>query len=230
MGAGWGHALMTAGPPERTVEGIHLVALEHPMERIRQARTAGTAGIAVGVLWLLEWTSEAFVDPPIGGGGWYAEQSAATVALFGTAVLLFGLAALRPAGDGRVARTFLALNWVAWLSLTLGGIGMLIRGDESDGPMSLFFPIGGILGSLSLLVSGILVAVRRGLPGWRRWAVLAFAVMYLVLGFLNGGSDEPTTVSQAGELVQYLLLLVLAVAVRTAAQVGADTAASPVRV
>ncbi|WP_327006109.1 hypothetical protein OHA72_01710 [Dactylosporangium sp. NBC_01737] len=200
------------------------------MERIRQARTAGTAGIVVGLLWLLNWTFEAFVDPPVGGGGWYAGQTLATVALFGTAVLLFGLAALHPAGDGRVARAFLALNWVAWLSLTLGGIGLLIRGDESDGPMTVFFPIGGILGTLSLLVSGVLVAVRRRLPGWRRWAVLAFAVMYLLLGFLNGGSDEPTAASQAGELVQYLLLLVLAVAVRTAAPVGADTAAPPVRV
>jgi hypothetical protein len=221
---------MTAGPLRRTVEGTHLVALEHPMERIRQARTAGAAGIVTGLLWLVNWAFEAFVDPPVGGGAWYAGQSLATVALFGTAVLMFGLAALRPAGDGRVARTFLALNWVAWLSLTLGGIGMLIRGDESDGPMTLFFPIGGILGTLSLLVSGILVAVRRGLPGWRRWAVLAFAAMYLLLGFLNGGGDEPTTASQAGELVQYLLLLVLAVAVRTAAQVRADIAAPPVRV
>ncbi|GAA3261529.1 hypothetical protein ACFO1B_55730 [Dactylosporangium siamense] len=195
------------------------------MERIR---ITGTVGLVTGLLWLVNWAFEAFVDPPVGGGQWYAGQVVATVALFGTAVLLFGLAALRPAGDGRVARTFLALNWVAWLSLTLGGIGMLIHGDESEGPMTLFFPIGGILGTVSLLVSGILVAVRRGLPGWRRWVLLAFAVMYLLLGFLNGGSDEPTAASQGGELVQYVLLLALAAAVRTAP--ASPVTASPVRV
>jgi hypothetical protein len=199
------------------------------MERIRLARTAGAIGIVVGVLWLVNWTLETFADPPIGGGVWYADQSLATILLFGTAVLMFGLAALRPAGDGRVARTILALNWVAWLSLTIGGIGMLIRGDEDSGPLTVFFPIGGILGTLTLLVSGILVAVKRRIAGWQRWAVLIVGVGYLLLGLFQGG-DEPTTASEAAEFGWYLLLVLLAVAVRTATPAIVRPSTEPVPV
>jgi hypothetical protein len=199
------------------------------MERIRQARTAGTIGIVVGVFWLIEWSLEAFVDPPIGSGTWYVAQILATALLLGTAVLMFGLAALRPAGDGRLARTILALNWVAWLSLTVGGIGMLIQGNEDNGPLTVFFPIGGILGTLSLMVSGILIAVKRRVLGWQRWAVLVFGVGYLLLGLFQG-SDEPTTASQAAEFVQYLLLVVLAVAVRTATPTTIRPSTEPVQV
>ena len=199
------------------------------MERIRQARTAGTIGIVVGVFWLIEWSLEAFVDPSIGSGTWYATQILATALLFGTAVLMFGLAALHPAGDGRLARTILALNWVAWLSLTVGGIGMLIQGNEDNGPLTVFFPIGGILGTLSLVVSGILIAVTRRVLGWQRWAALVFGAGYLLLGFFQG-SDEPTTASQAAELVQYLLLVLLAVAVRTATPTTIRPSTEPVQV
>ena len=199
------------------------------MDRIRQARTAGTVGIVVGVLWLVEWALEAFIDPSIGSPTWYLTQTLATALLLGTAVLMFGLAALRPAGDGRAARAVLALNWVAWLSLTVGGIGFLIQGNEDNGPLTVFFPIGGILGTLSLLVSGILVAVKRRLLGWQRWAVLIFGIGYLLLGFLQG-SDEPTTASQAAELVQYLLLVLLAVAVRTATTTANQPSTEPARV
>jgi hypothetical protein len=199
------------------------------MERIRQAHTAGTIGIVVGALWLVAWAVEAFVDPSIGSGTWYVVQSLAVTLLFGTAVLMFGLAALHPAGDGRVARAILALNWVAWLSLTLGGIGMLIQGDEDNGPLTVFFPIGGILGTLTLLVSGILVAVKRRVLGWQRWTVLIFGLGYLLLGFFQG-SDEPTTASQAAEFVQYLLLVLLAVAVRTATPTIAQPSTEPARV
>ncbi|MFI6071466.1 hypothetical protein ACIA5C_07730 [Actinoplanes sp. NPDC051343] len=199
------------------------------MERIRQARTAGTIGIVVGVLWLVEWALEAFVDPSIGSPTWYLTQTLATALLLGTAVLMFGLAAPHPAGDGRVARTILALNWIAWLSLTVGGIGFLTQGNEDNGPLTVFFPIGGILGTLSLLVSGILVAVKRRVLGWQRWAVLIFGIGYLLLGFLQG-SDEPTPASQAAELVQYLLLVLLAVAVRTATPTTTQPSTEPARV
>lgn len=199
------------------------------MERIRQARAAGTIGIVVGVLWLVEWAIEAFADPSIGSTAWYLTQTLATALLFGTAVLMFGLAALRPAGDGRVARTVLALNWIAWLSLTVGGIGFLIQGNEDNGPLTVFFPIGGILGTLGLLVSGILVAVKRRLLGWQRWAVLIFGIGYLLVGFFQGG-DEPTTASQVAELVQYLLLVLLAVAVRTATTTTNQPSTEPARV
>lgn len=197
------------------------------MQRIRTARAAGTAGIIVGALWLASWTAEAIDEAGEGTGLWYAEQILATVALLGTAVLMFGLAALRPAGDGRVARTVLALNWVAWLSLTLGGIGMLATGDEDAGPLGVFFPIGGILGTFTALCGGILVAVRGRVEGWPRWALLVFGAGYLVLGFLQSG-EERTAVSAGAELVQYLLLLALAVAVRTASAAPAgDPAPAP---
>jgi hypothetical protein len=200
------------------------------MERIRQARAAGTIGIVVAALWLVNWAFETFVDPPIGGGAWYAGQILATILLLGTAVLMFGLAALRPAGDGRVARTILALPGVAWLSLAVGGIGMLIRGDEETGPLTVFFPIGGILGTLALLVGGILIAVRGRIPGWQRWMTLVFAAGYVLVGLVQGGGDEMTTASQTAELVLYLLLMLLAVAVRTATPVATGPAAHPVRV
>jgi hypothetical protein len=86
-----------------------------------------------------------------------------------------------------------------------------------------------ILGTLSLLVSGILVAVKRRVIGWQRWTVLVFGIGYLLLGFLQGG-DEPTTTSEAAEFVQYLLLVLLAVAVRTATPTIDQPSTEPVRV
>lgn len=186
------------------------------MERIRRAQLTGAAGVVAGVLWLASWIVEVFFESDEGSRSWYTNQVLATAALFGTAVLMYGLAWTRSGGDGRAARVFLALSWIGWGLLALGGVGLLAAGDEEIGVVGIVFPIGGTFSSLGGLVGGVIVALRQELISWRRWMPLVFAVSLVAADFVQVPSDDTTPATFGAELVKFTLIVVLGVALRTA--------------
>jgi hypothetical protein len=145
------------------------------MESIRRARTAGTVGIIAGVLWIISWAIQAFMAPTIGTGSWRAEQAVATVALFGSAFLFFGLAWARTAGDGKIVRTILVINSIAWLLIGVATASAAITGEEWGGALGgVLFPIGAMISAPATVVVGIIIAVKHRLGGWQRWMPLVF--------------------------------------------------------
>jgi hypothetical protein len=187
------------------------------MESIRHARTAGTVGIVAGVLWIISWAVHAVMAPKIGSGNWYAEQAVATVALFGSAFLLFGLAWARTAGDGKIVRTILVINAIAWLLLGVATASAVITGDEWGGALGgVLFPVGGMLSAPAAVVTGIIIAVKRRLGGWQRWTPLVFGIGYGIMLNLQGSADDRSAGSLAAYLAEYVLILVVAIALWTA--------------
>ena len=186
------------------------------MRRIRDARLTGAAGIAAAALWLISWLGEVFVEGDVGGLSWYADQILATLALTGTAILMFGLAWTRSAGGGLAVRIVLTLAWAGWLLLAAGGICLLVAGSEDPGPVGLVFPIGGNLASLGGLVAGVVIAVRGEITGWRRYMPLLYGVVLAGAEFVQTSGDGNTPLTYGVELVEYLSLLILAFSLRTA--------------
>ncbi|ADP79440.1 hypothetical protein [Pseudofrankia inefficax] len=172
---------------------------------------AGAIGTAGGILWLVNWVL-LVPDPADESAGWYASGVVAFLALLATAALIGGVRLVDAGGPGRFARITLAAWTVGWLVLSAGSLVELVTGN-GDNPL---YPVGGILTSLAGLVSGILVVRSRVLGSWRRYAVLALGIGYVLLGPLQSGDDR-TALSSAAELVEYLLILVTAIAVATAA-------------
>jgi len=187
------------------------------MELDRRARTFGVVGVVATVAWLANWASEAGGEPADGTGLWYAGETLAAVALLGTAILFAGLAAVRAAGDGRVARTVLWAVPVGFFLIFVGALAFLVAAASTQngdmGPIGLVFPVGGTLCGVAGLVGGILIAVRGVLTRWGRWAPLAFSIVYNVHAVVSGG--EPSTLSATLELVQHLLIGAVAVALLT---------------
>ena len=184
--------------------GAHLIAYpEATMKLERRARLAGGIGIAAGIVWLVNWTYLLAVGAAERTAGWYAGEIIAATAILGTAALAGGLWWVRAGGTGWFARTALAAWTVGWL-LVFGGQMILIATGTEGNPL---FPIGGILGTLAGLVSGIVIGRADVLDGWRRWTPLAWALWYgLVLGAVMALAEH-TWLATAAELVQYLLIL-----------------------
>jgi hypothetical protein len=182
------------------------------MELERRARLAGGVGIAAGTVWLVNWTYLLAVDAAEQTVGWYAGEIIAATAILSTAALVGGLWWVRAGGTGRFARTALAAWTVGWL-LVFGGAMILIATGTQDNPL---FPIGGILGTLAGIASGIVIVRADVLDGWRRWMPLAWALWYgLVLGAVMALAEH-TWLATAAELVQYLLILLTGAGLATA--------------
>jgi len=193
--------------------GTHLIPYpEATMELERRARLAGGIGIAAGIVWLVNWTYLLAVDAAERTAGWYAGEIIAATAILGTAALAGGLWWVRAGGTGWLARTALAAWTVGWL-LVFGGAMILIATGTQDNPL---FPIGGILGTLAGMVSGIVIVRADVLDGWRRWMPLTWALWYgLVLGAVMALAEH-TWLATAAELVQYLLILLTGAGLATA--------------
>jgi len=197
------------------------------MERTRRARRAGAIGVAAGVLWLLSWVGEAFLESDEGSATWYVDQILATSALLGTAVLMYGLAWTRSGGDSRAARVSLTLSWIGWALLALGGAGLLAAGSEDPGLLGIAFPLGGTLSSLAGLVGAVIIATRGELTGWPRWMPLVFAGARVAADVVQVPSDENTPATYGAELVTFLLIILLGVALRSATFLARPPLAAP---
>jgi hypothetical protein len=134
----------------------------------------------------------------------------AVFALLATATVPAGLASV-DAGGSRIAVGSLAAWSLGWLTVCAGGVLLLATGE----PNGLVFFVGGNLHTVAGLVAAILVARAAVLDGWRRFAPLAWAVQGAVLGIVQQIETAPAALGLTGELVGYLLIGVVGVAVLT---------------
>jgi len=180
-------------------------------------RKAAIVGIIGAGLWviavIMQYTLNLF--EPDGSALWVAHQMLALAALAGVALGFLGLIP-----GGAVANSFgntaVILYAVGRGLIILGGLANLfLRGQDS--PIFLVFPIGGTLSDLAALLTGIAVLTARRWSGWQRWMPLAhFLVTFLAVSLPVGlgAVDGP---GMAGELVQGVLWLGVALAVYTSA-------------
>jgi len=180
------------------------------MKHVSASRNTTVIGGAACALWLLDWLINLGGEPLIGGGRWYVEQTVATGALTGTALFALGVAHSGVAGSGRFGRTILVIWALGRALLAVGGVVFLAAGQEDVLAAGILFALGGTVSSLAGLVGAVIVIRSKVLAGWRRWALLA----YTALGAASPAvlSGEQTAVSVSVELLQYVLLFVVVVA------------------
>jgi hypothetical protein len=168
------------------------------------AARAGLVGIAGAILWIvglaIEYPYE--LQPPAAGWLFYVDQLVFAAAMLGWLAAIAGLAWLRVAGRGKGRSTLIAwgtgialLVLGSLISLSIRAAGSDAKGVYDNNPL---FPLGGLLQLLGSMAAGVVIARAGRLEGWRRWAVLAYAVYYvvglfmpLVLGY------EPNFVTEA---------------------------------
>jgi hypothetical protein len=144
-------------------------------------RAAGLLGAAAGLLWaaLTVWEHRAGLQSGPLAGARLANQLGFTAATIGYVVMLVGLHRVRPAGDGKVARTMTGLFVSAWLAILAGQLLGLLAGVDNDANPLL--PIGGILQAVASVAVGVAVARAVRWTGWRRWWPLALGVYYVAV-------------------------------------------------
>jgi hypothetical protein len=194
-----------------------------------EARIAGAGRtlVVAGVAWSLG----AVVQFRLGlfdhsaGGAYLAHQVVAMVAVGLIAAALWLLGRARIAGDGRYARTVLALFAGGWLVILVGGLSNLASGGT--GPLAtvgLVLPaVGGSLNALTGLLSGIAVASAGQLPGWRRWSVLVYALYYFIVLWLPVAitGQPPSMLPEVGWGLAWILVGVAAMTARPDARATA---------
>lgn len=173
----------------------------------------GSIAIAAAVLWIVNWGLNLLPgvheSPP--GSEWFlVTNSIAVLALLATAAVPAGLALAGAGGRGWFATGTLAAWSLGWLLVCAGGALLLVTGEFNF----LVFFVGGNLYTVAGLVAAILVARAGVLTGWRRFVPLAWAVQQAVEGILQQ-IESAATLALVGELVGYLLIGLVGVAVLT---------------
>lgn len=173
--------------------------------RTKELAVAGWAAVLGGLLFAVA----AIVQFRLGlfdhdaGFGYVAHQVAALFSIVLFVVALAWLGRARVAGDGRYARTVLALFAAGWAVIGLGAVLNLANtgGSGMTADLALALPaVGGGLNTLTGLLAGVAVVRARRLPGWRRWSVLAYALYYLIVLSLPVAisGQEPSMFAEVG--------------------------------
>lgn len=182
---------------------------------------AGRALVVAGVVWSLMTVVQFRLGlfDHSAGGAYFAHQVVAMAAVGLIVAALWLLARARIAGDGRYARTVLALFAGGWLLILLGGSSNLASGDGT-GPLAtvgqVLPAVGGSLNGLTGLLSGIAVARAGRLPGWRRWSVLVYALYYFIVLWLPVAltGQPPSMLPEVGWGLAWILVGVAAMTAR----------------
>lgn len=152
---------------------------------LRSPITAGRFGVFGGLLWVvaivIEYSND--LQPPSSGGLFYLNQAMFFVGLLSWVIVILGYRSLGAAGTVR-ARIALPV-WAGGVALIAAGslVSLLLFSFVStsdavyeNNPLQ---PIGGIVSLLASLVVGVVIGRAGRLPGWSRWAVLAYALYVL---------------------------------------------------
>ncbi len=147
---------------------------------------AGLLGIAGGILWIVGLLIEYPYDlqPPAAGWLFYVDQLIFAAAMLGWIAAVAGLVRLRAAGRGKARFTLIA--WGAGIALiVLGSLISLSIHAAGSGSKAVYdnnplFALGGVLHLVGSMAAGVVIARASRLAGWARWAVLAYAVYYLL--------------------------------------------------
>jgi hypothetical protein len=187
------------------------------------ARTAGFAGMAGAVIWIIAVIMEAGLGlkTPDSGPLNNVNQLIYSMGMIGILIGILGLLW----GDavkgtfGRIAVILFALGYLILVSANL----LTVSSGSED---QILYPIGGIVSLLGAVFTGIAVAVEKRWSGWQRFmplihAAFVFFVLYLPLFIAN---QEPTPLK---ELLWGVSLLLMGLAVYTSPnQLPADELAA----
>ena len=141
--------------------------------RVQLAGIAGTGGV---VLWIVAIVLEYSLglEPPGSGPLFVVNQVLAFIALAATSLAFVGLlwgGALK----GWLGKLAVGLYVLAYALVIIAGILALFIGNE-DSPIFLLFPIGGLMSTLGVVLTGIAVAVQGHWSGWQRFMPLIHAL------------------------------------------------------
>jgi hypothetical protein len=168
-----------------------------PVDRAPLLSVLGATGMGAGLLFAAATGWQQVTGLKNSGDG---VATAVGHGLFGLAIagyvaLAVGLHLARPGGAGRGARVFPALLAAAWTALLAGEVLEAVAGLDPDSDVLL--PVGGLLQAVALIGLGITTAGTGRWTGWRRWAPLALAVIWvgglLVPAFLG---TDPSAVAE----------------------------------
>jgi hypothetical protein len=198
------------------------------MQNTGRARKAGTIGIASTALWVLSVIMQYSLGlfEPDGSPLWIVHQALALTALAGIVVGFLGLI-WGGAVQSRFGKTSVYLYALSWTLIIFAGVaGILLQGQES--PVFLLYPIGGVLGDVSALLTGIAVLVARRWSGWQRFMPLVnFLLVFFGVNLPSflGVTDGPGLI---GELVMGACWFGVSLAVYTTQTRTVSTPASTV--
>ena len=168
---------------------VQSAALTLPADRTRTLRALGAAGVGGGLLFAAMSSWEHAADPT--GTANALNQGGFALAMVGYVAMLIGVHVARPGGDGRIARISTALVAAAWLAL-LAGIAV-----EAVTSLDVLGAVGGVAQAIGLVGAGITTARAGRWSGWRRYAPLALAVVYVGALFVPAvAGSEPSALTE----------------------------------
>ncbi len=199
------------------------------MKNMALARKAGMVGMVGAVLWIVSVVMQygLGISGPGSGPAWIAHEFLAFAGLIGSIVAYLGLI-WGGAFRGRFGTIAVGVYALAYALIVLGGIALLFLGD-SESPIFLLFPIGGLLEDIAAILIVIAVIAFGLWNGWQRWMPLVdsgFHLLFITLPMLVGlMSDGPGGTIEFFRGISWFLL---ALAVYTAQAKPVSTTPSPV--
>jgi hypothetical protein len=134
---------------------------------------SGLACLVGGLLWLVVNIAGAFglpLGPPV------VEGLLGVLLLLGLMGGPLGLLILRAAGSGRTGRVSAIVTLLGLVSYLTGQALQTALGLATS-EIGIFYAAGALLVGLGMLLLGITVLLARRLAGWRRFALLGYAIL-----------------------------------------------------
>jgi hypothetical protein len=187
------------------------------MKNNNRVQLAGIAGIGGAVLWIVTIVLEYSLglEPPGSGPLFVVNQVLAFIALAATSLAFVGLlwgGALK----GWLGKLAVGLYALAYALIIIAGILALFIGNE-DSPIFLLFPIGGLMSTLGVVLTGIAVAVQGHWSGWRRFMPLIHALyVFFAIDLPFFLSNTPEGPGMVREIIWGVSLFFVGLAVYTA--------------
>jgi len=179
------------------------------------ARKAGIVGMVSAILWMISVIMQKSLglSSPDGSALWVAHELMAMTAIVGMVIGFLGLIWGDAVGSrfGKMAVYLYAFGY--GLIVIAGLAGILLQ--TQDTPISILFPIGGVLWDLGALLTGIAVIAAKRWAGWQRFMPLVnFLVIFfaVTLPLIAGATDGPGMI---GELLMGVCWFGVALAVYT---------------
>ena len=186
------------------------------MTNNHRVQLAGTVGMAGAVLWIISIVLEYSLglQPPGSGVLFVTNQFLAFVALAATSLGFVGLV-WGGALQGRLGKIAVTLYVLAYTLIIMGGILALFITSE-DSPIFLLFPIGGLLSTVGVVLTGILVVIQAHWSGWQRFMPLINAAyVFFAIDLPFALSDTPEGPGMVRELIWGVSLFFVGLAVFT---------------
>ena len=187
------------------------------MKTNNRVQLAGIAGMAGAVLWIISIVLEYSLglEPPGSGALFVANQVLAFTALAATSLGFVGLlwGGALTGWLGKLAVGFYVLAYA--LIIIAGMVALFISNEESA--IFLLFPIGGLLSTLGVVLTGIAVAIQGHWPGWQRFMPLIHALyVFFAIDLPFFLSDTPEGPGMVREIIWGVSLFFIGLAVYTA--------------